>query len=336
VIVGPRVVVVDKIEFLELSAEEAVTKELGGEIVRWRAGDDEARLVVDADIVIAGETEITSPMISGMERCLAIICMGIGFDHVDVDAALEMGIAVVNHPGVWTDEVSTHALALLLGLSRQLVRTDAALRDGTGWMNEAAVTIGAAGTVRGATLGIIGFGRIGRMVARKAQAFGLRLLATDPYIDREVPKEYDARLVPLEVLLRESDFVSVHTPLTKETYHLVGEEQFRLMKPTAMFINTARGRVHDEAALLRALDEGWIAGAGLDVFEVEPTEVSNPLFARPNTIVTPHTAYYSPGAVAGLHERIADAIRDSCAGRLPYNTVNAGITGRSRIESRSR
>jgi D-3-phosphoglycerate dehydrogenase len=326
-----KVVAIDKNEFLELNAEEEAIAELGGSLVRWAPGDDEGRLVVDADIVLASEAEVTPPMIAGMERCLAIVCMGIGFDHVDVDAANEAGIVVVNHPGVWTDEVSTHAIALLLAVSRQLFPSDAMVRNQTGWSN-AAAAIMTSSSLRGATLGVVGFGRIGRMVARKAEPFGLRLLVADPYIDPEIPKEYGGELVDFKELLRRSDFVSVHAPLTKETFHLFDEDAFRSMKPNAVFVNTARGRIQDEQALLQALDEHWIAGAALDVFEIEPVTADNPLFARPEVIVTPHSAYYSPGAVAGLHDRIAKAIRDAIEGRLPYNVANPAVVGRSRIE----
>ncbi len=325
---------IDENEFVELGAESALIRELGGELVRWSPGSDIGRMVVDADVVLTGETETSAAMIAGMEKCLALVCFGIGFDHVDIDAATEAGICVVNHPGVWTDEVSTHALALMLAFSRQIVASDAVLRDRTGWTNAATAVMGAAAVLRGATLGIVGFGRIGRMVARKAEPFGLRLLVCDPYIDPEAPKEYGGALVSLEELLKQADFVSVHTPLTKETFHLMGEEQFRIMKPGAVFINTARGRVHDEGALLQALEEKWIAGAGLDVFEVEPPTADNPLFGRPDVIATPHSAFYSSQSVAGLHERVAKAIRDSLEGRLPYNVANPAVIGRSRIERR--
>lgn len=328
----PKVVVIEQSEFADLSAEESAAKGLGATFVVVPPGADASREVVDADIVLTGDAQVDPALIASTERCRAIIAFGIGFDHIDVDACNEAGIVIVNHPGVWTDEVSTHAVALILAFSRQLVLANDRLRQRDGWMPELVALQGSEATLRDATLGIVGFGRIGRMVARKMQPFGLKLLVHDPYIDPEVPREYGGEAVPFKELLANADFVSVHTPLTKETTHLFDEAAFAAMKPGAVFVNTARGRIQDEQALLRALESGRLRGAGLDVFEVEPVDPGNPLIGRPDVIATPHSAYYSPRAIAGLHVRIGKAMDDVLKGRLPYNVANPEVIGRTRIE----
>lgn len=328
----PKVVVVEQSEFSDLSAEESAAKALGASFVVVAPGADASREVVDADIILTGEAYIDPGLIASTERCKAIVAFGIGFDHIDLEACNEAGIVIVNHPGVWTDEVSTHAVSLLLAFSRQLVLANDRLRRREGWMPELVALQGSEATLRDATLGIVGFGRIGRMVARKMAPFGLNLLVHDPYIDPEVPKEYGGLAVPFGELLANSDFVSVHTPLTKETTHLFDEAAFAAIKPGAVFINTARGRIQDEKALLKALESGRLRGAGLDVFEVEPVESDNPLIGRPDVIATPHSAYYSPRSVAGLHVRIGKAMEDVLNGRLPYNVANPEVIGRTRIE----
>ena len=327
-----RVVAIDPDSSLFLDQEKAAVAGMGGTLAIRGPGDDPARMAADADIVLAGEEPVDAAMIGTMERCRAIIVFGIGFDHVDVDAATRAGIAVVNHPGVWTDEVADHAMALLLGLARRVPQSHELIREDKGWTAEAVALMGSSSTLKGRTLGIVGFGRIGRAVARRAAPFGMRLLVCDPYIDPEIPVEYGGELVSLQELLQRSDFVSTHTPLTEETYHLFSETQFRLMKPAAIFINTSRGKVQDERALLRALEERWIAGAGLDVLEEEPAAPGHALVGRRDTIVTPHSAYYSERSVAGLHERMIRAIADTMAGRIPYNLVNREVLGTSRIE----
>ncbi len=325
----PRVIHLDAPP-TDTSRERKYIEALGATFVPRADGDDPARLVVDADVVLAGGEQVTREIIGGMERCRAVVCYGIGFDHIDTRAATEAGIAVINHPGFCVDEVSNHALMLMLALSRQLHRADGMMRRHEGWMGEA-VAVMRDSTVIGRTLGIVGLGGIGRQVARKAAVFGLRVLATDPYIDESVATEHGAKLVPMETLLRESDFVTTHTPLNEETYHLFDEPQFRLMKPTAFFVNTSRGRCVSEAALLRALDEGWIRGAGLDVFEEEPVPSDHPLVGRSDTIVTPHVAFYSTRSQDELHDRIGKATADALAGRIPYNVANPEVLGHTRI-----
>ena len=181
------------------------------------------------------------------------------------------------------------------------------------------------GSIYGQTLGIIGCGNIGRMTARKAQCFGLKILGYDPYVDKSLAKESGITLVSLPELLKESDFVAVHALLNKETWHLIGEKEFKQMKPTAYFINTSRGSVVDEPALIKALQEKSIAGAALDVFEKEPVDSDNPLLKMDNVVVTPHSASYSDVAFKRLRTSVGQEAARVLSGRWPKNVVNKTV-----------
>jgi len=208
----------------------------------------------------------------------------VGFDNIDVKEATKRGIVVTNTPGVLTEGTADFAWALLMSAARRVVEADALVRQGkfVGW--DPLLLLG--GNIYGKTLGIIGFGRIGQAVARRAYGFNMKILAYHPSRVIEAPG-IAAKFVSLSELLKESDFITLHTPLTPETRHLIGEKELKSMKPTAYLINTARGPVIDEAALAKALKEKWIAGAGLDVYEKEP-EVHPELLKLPNVVLAPH------------------------------------------------
>ncbi|MDO8673334.1 MAG: NAD(P)-dependent oxidoreductase, partial [Dehalococcoidia bacterium] len=182
--------------------------------------------------------------------------------------------------------------------------------------------------IQGQTLGLVAFGRLARAVAVKAKVFGLRVLVYDPYVSAGIAGQYGVEFTSLERLLSESDYVSVHTPLNEETRHLFNADRFRQMKPGAYFVNTSRGPVVDEVALLQALQEGWIAGAAVDVFEKEPPDPDNPLFKLDNFIATPHLASYSDAAFADLRLRVAQEVSRVLTGRWPLNLVNVGVKSR--------
>jgi D-3-phosphoglycerate dehydrogenase / 2-oxoglutarate reductase len=278
------------------------------------------RLCRDADGVITQYGAFTAEVIRALTRCRVIARYGVGVDTIDLDAATARDIVVANVPDYGTDEVSSHAAALILALLRQIVRYDRAVRDGR-WDFRAGAPIA---RMRGLTLGIVGFGRIGRMVAEKLRPFGLNCLATDPYLTA-FPDWVEP--VPLETLLERADVVSLHCPLTAETRHLLGEARLRRMKPTAILVNTARGAVVDTAALARALREGWIAGAGLDVLEQEPLPPGHPLTTMDRVLLTPHAAFYSEGSILELKRRVARAVLDVLQGRRPASVVNPEVLG---------
>lgn len=242
----------------------------------------------------------------------------VGVDHVDVEAATRRGVWVCNVPDYCVDEVSDHALALLLALVRGVVELDRSVRAGR-WSHEAA---GSLRTVAGLRLGIVGFGRIGRALARKARALGMEVTASDPYLSDEEIEAEGVRPAALEALLRSSDAVSLHLPLTPETRHLVGQRELELLPEGAYLVNVSRGGLVDTAALLDALATGRLAGAALDVLEVEPPRAEHPAPCAPRLVVTPHAAWYSAQAEERVYRRAAAAILDVLVGRRPADAVN--------------
>jgi len=273
----------------------------------------------DADAIITSAARITRRVMEALPKCKAIVRYGHGFDTVDVDAATDNHIVVANNP-FGAEEVSNHVIALLLTCAKKLVFLNNCTKQGR-W-GEVSGALAPMGAIYGQTLGLIGCGLIGRMTGRKAQCFGLKILGYDPYVDKSLAKEYGITLVSLPELLKESDFVSVHTPLNKETRHLIGEKEFKQMKPSAYFINTSRGSVVDEPALIKALQEKWVAGAGLDVFEKEPVDADNPLLKMDNVVVTPHSASYSDAAFERNRRGVGQRAASVLSGRWPKNVVN--------------
>jgi len=277
----------------------------------------------DADAILVVFAQITRRVMEMLPKCKVIVRYGIGFDTIDIDAATDNSILVVNIPDFCVEEVSNHAIALLLACAKKLVFLNEGTKQGR-WA-ECKRAQAPMGSIYGQTLGLVGCGSIGRMTARKAQCFGLKVLGYDPYIDESLAKEYGITLVSLPELLKESDFVSVHTPLNKETWHLMGEKEFKQMKPTAYFINTSRGSVVDEPALIKALQEKWIAGAGLDVFEKEPVDLDNPLLKMDNVAVAPHSAGYSDASFKRLRTSVGQEAARVLSGRWPKNVVNKTV-----------
>jgi len=273
-----------------------------------------------ADAILTSAAQITRRVMEALPKCKVIIRYGIGFDTIDVDAATDNSILVVNIPDFCFEEVSNHAIILLLACAKKLILLNNGIKQGR-W-GEVSRALAPMGSIYGQTLGVIGCGNLGRMTARKAQCFGLKIFGYDPYVDKSLTKEYGITLVSLPELLKESDFISVHTPLNKETWHLIGEKEFKQMKPTAYFINTSRGSVVDEPALIKALQEKWIAGAGLDVFEKEPVDADNPLLKMDNVVVTPHSASYSDDAFKRLRTSVGQEAARVLSGRWPKNVVN--------------
>ena len=274
----------------------------------------------DADAILTVGAPMTRRVLGKLLKCQVIVRYGIGYDTVDVDAATDNNILLVNIPDFCLEEVSNHAIALLLACVKKVVKLNNLLKEGR-W-TEAKQAQSPMEPVYGQTLGIIGCGNIGRMTARKAQCFGLDVLGYDPYIDQDLASEFNITLFDLPELLKKSDYVSVHAALTKETYHLISEDQFKLMKRGAYFINTARGSIVDEPSLIRALREGWIAGAALDVFEQEPVDPDNPLLKMDNVIVLPHSASYSDAAFKRLRQSVGQEAARILSGKWPKNVVN--------------
>ena len=299
--------------------------------VECRNRDEALEAIREADVVMIGGFRVDAGMIAAMKRARVICGFGHGFEGVDVDAATRAGILVTNAAEICHLEVANHAAALILALNRKLVQYDRAMRRGV-WDRPAGRPIT---PLDGETLGLVGLGAIGQALARRLQPFGLRVIAYDPYVEEHPPRELGVRMIAdLHALLGESDWVSVQVPLNAETRHMLGEREFRAMKRTAYFVNCCRGGVVDEAALTRALEEGWIAGAGLDVFEQEPTDPANPLLRLENVIATPHAGGESTESAA-LSARVAS--RQAAAvlrGEWPNRVVNPAVFGRLRADGR--
>lgn len=280
-----------------------------------------AQTAADADALIVTESPITRRVLSSFDHCKAVLRTGVGFDCIDVQAATDNGIAVINVPDLWTREVANQAMMLLLAANRKLLEQESGVRENR-WLPSISAPVGPLHTE---TVGVVGLGRIGSAFARRIKAFEVELIAYDPLISDDAFEAVGATPVSFDELLARSDYVSVHTPLDEGTYHLIDEDALRKMKPTAILINTSRGPVVDEEALITALQEGWILGAGLDVLEKEPPDADNPLLGMNNTVLTPHAAHYSELSMALRPGRFGSEVAAVLDGRLPQNLVNGPV-----------
>ena len=311
--------------FFSMEEEAEELAKVNAEIVEVECANEDEIVAVaqDADAILLIFAPMTRRVTGALPKLKVIVRYGIGYDTVDVDGATDNGVLLVNIPDFCLEEVSNHAIALLLALGGKLVSINEGMKQGH-WA-EAQLARATVEAPYEQTLGLVGCGKIGRMTAKKAQCFGFRILGYDPYVDESVAKEHGITLVSLPELLKESDFVSVHALLNKETRHLIGEKEFKQMKPGAYFINTARGAVVDEAALIKALQEKWIAGAGLDVFEQEPVAPDNPLLKMDNVVVSPHCCSHSVASIKRLKTSVGQEAARVLSGRWPKNVVNKAV-----------
>jgi D-3-phosphoglycerate dehydrogenase len=316
----PLLVGVSDSVFPSLDLSRTVLSEVGAELRLAAAATPEAilRVAADADALLVTYATISADMIAAMTRCRIISRFGIGVDNVDLEAASRAGIVVTKVPDYCIDEVSDHTLALLLALARKIPASNAQVHGGK-WAMKAFVPMH---RLRGGVLGLVGFGRIPQLVAPKAQAFGLRVVAHDPFVPREVYARAGVEPVEFEELLAIADYVSIHVPLTPETRGLFGADVFRRMKPTAILINTARGPIVDDVALAQALGAGQIGGAALDVMPQEPPSGS-PLLGRDDVIITPHTGFYSEESLMELQRKATEEVVRVLNGQPPQNPVTA-------------
>lgn len=307
-------------------------RKVGAEFQIKSCGMTEDELIAagsDADMqIVLGVQPFTRRVIESFEKCKLLSVLGIGYDGVDVPAATELGICVSNNPYYCLDEVSDHAMTLLLACARKISRVDRAVRARK-WRTLIddihRELMPPAFRIRGQTLGIIGFGNIGRTLLPKAKGFGLRVVAYDPYVASSLGRALGVEMVDLDTLLAESDYITLHTALTPQNKHLLGIDQFRKMKTTAYLINTSRGGMIDEEALYTALSRGYIAGAGLDVTEQEPLSLDSPLLDMDNVILTAHTAYFSNQAQAELWQWPVEEALRMLRGEWPQALVNPGV-----------
>ncbi len=282
----------------------------------------------DADVVLTYYQPYTRRVISNLKKARLIHNTGTGYDGIDLQAATDCGI-IVSFPGDYCkEEVAEHTVALILACARKILRIDKAVREGK-WVSNAKPEIRKIWPpmfqLKGQTLGIIGLGRIGRLVAQRIRGFEMRVIAYDPYLPEELFKEVGAQSVDLDKLLRESDFVSINSALTRENRALLGLEEFKKMKPTAYLINTARGDIVDEKALVTALEKGYIAGAGLDVVEGERVPLDHPLLKFDNVILTGHSAFYSEESTYEIKRRLYDSVARVLKGEWPQWWLNPEV-----------
>lgn len=293
----------------------------GAELLVAESGDPDevVALAPGCDAILTCWKQVPPAALDAAPGCLVVGRYGVGLDNIPVERATELGIVVTNVPDFCVDEVAEHTLALILALNRQLVAFSRQTRAGE-WDNSAA---GPLHRLAGQTLGLLGCGRTGAAIAARARALGLRVLAFTRS-ERELPEGVE-RVAKLDELLAAADFVSIHVPLTAATTGMIGEPELRRMRPSASLVNTARGGVVDQAALVRALREGWIAGAGLDVLAAEPPDPNDALLQLDNVVVTPHAAFYSEEAIADLQQRAAANVAGVLRGEVPDNVVNPEV-----------
>ena len=304
---------------------ERAVLEAGGASVVVAPDGEEATLVElarDADAIMTCFAQVTENVVRAAERCIVIGRFGVGVDNIAVTAATELGIAVTYVPDYCVDEVSDHVMALLHAWNRKIALFDRSVKE-RGWGSQP-LTMRMM-RLRGKTMGIVGFGRIGQAVAVKARAFGLDILAADPVVPAGAVEDLGGRMTDLPTLLAESDFVSLHTPLTDATRNLIGRKELALMKQDAFLINAARGPLIDEAALYAALRAGTIAGAGLDVMIDNSPPHDHPLLSLDNIIITPHVAFFSQESTLELEQRAAAEVVSVMQGRMPDNLVNPAV-----------
>jgi len=297
----------------------------------WLTEDEIISHARDADAVIGVVTyqPFTRRVLKALENCRILAGIAVGFEMVDLEAAIECGMVVTNVPDYGIDEVSGMAITLMLGSGNKLLQVDKAVKERQVCFardREALLDIVRPKfRMRNQILGIVGLGRIGTASALKARGLGMRVMAYDPYVLDAVMESRGVKPVDLDTLLRESDFISLHTPLTPETSNMIGYEEFKKMKPTCYFINTARGGCVDQAALIRALQEGLIAGAGIDVTVDEPIAADNPLITMPNVILTGHSAWYSNSADFEIFYKPMTQVVAALKGEWPVYAVNPEV-----------
>ncbi|CAA9579410.1 MAG: D-3-phosphoglycerate dehydrogenase [uncultured Thermomicrobiales bacterium] len=300
---------------------------LAVEVETLLAPDDDTMIAVahGADAIVTASIDaVPRRVIEALPGLRVIGRYAVGYDNIDLDAAQEHGVVVTHYPGYCTDEVADHALSLILALNRRLVPSDRRLREGH-WVGHSLDTAFVAGgeiwPLREQTIGVVGFGRIGRAVVARLQPFGCRIVVADPYVDPTMIQAAGPDPVSLEDLIMTSDVVTIHCPLTPGTRHLFGPEQFRAMRPGSMLVNTARGPIVDGAALAAALRAGHLQCAALDVMEHEPVATDDPLLQTPNLIVTPHSAYYSERSMEVLRRETYVDVLAVLAGGTARTTI---------------
>jgi D-3-phosphoglycerate dehydrogenase len=306
-----------------LDIERAILDEVGAEIVVAPTGSAEEiiALAADVDALLACWKQVPTAALDAAPRCCIVSRYGIGLDNIPVDHATQLGIVVTNVPDFCLDEVAEHTLALIMACGRRIVPHVAATRQGI-WNQQLAPGMP---RLRGQTLGLVGYGNIAQAVAQRARALGMEIIAYTPRLAPDALAPWGRATNDLNELLAVADYVSLHLPLTPATRGLIDADALRRMKPTAYLINTSRGAIVDENALLAALDQGQIAGAALDVMSSEPPAPDHPLLRHERVIATPHVAFYSEAAIVDLATKAARHVAQALRGEVPDRVVNPAV-----------
>lgn len=315
----PKVVIAYN-EFPDTQIEEEILKHVGATVVHARRLDtpEAMEAAKQADALMVTIQQVSAEVVARLQQCQIISRVGTGLDAIDIPAATQRGIWVTNVPDYSVDEVSTHAVALLLAHARRIPTLVDSTRRGV-WDSKFVRPIQ---RLHGQTLGLFGFGRIGQAVANKARGFGLEIIIYDPFVEVQKLEAMGVKAVDLDTLLHTSDYISLHAPLTNASKRIINEQALGKMKPTAFLINTARGGLIDEDALLKALRDKQIAGAALDVFATEPPPPDHPLLHEERAMITPHIAWYSEAANHDVRVRGAEEVVRVLRGERPIYPAN--------------
>jgi D-3-phosphoglycerate dehydrogenase len=326
-----RKVLITDYAWKDLEIERAILARVDTNLLVPDTGseDELTALAAEADGILTCWKPVTAKVVQAAVACVAIGRYGIGLDNIDVAEATSRGIVVTNVPSYCVEEVSDHALALLLSLARKVTFYDRAIKSGVYDLQAETPLF----RLRGRILGVAGFGKIGRALYHKARGLGLKVIVYDPYIDQASRSGFDVEVVNFQGLLERSDFISLHVPLTPETRGIINRAALRQMKPSAFLINTSRGHLVDAEALREALDLGIIAGAGLDVLPAEPPAPGDPLVGHPRTIITPHAAFNSEESLVALRETAAEQMAAVLSGALPANIVNPEVLKQANLRA---
>lgn len=325
-----KVVITDH-EFLDLRYEENILKHTNIELVKTqcKTEDEVIEACHDAEGIINLYAPISRRVIDNLAECKVITRYGVGVDTIDLEAATEKGILIGNVPDYGIDEVSDHALALIMTLLRKITTSNAKVKNGSWDVNQ----IKPLRRLNKLTIGLVGFGNIPRRLSTKLQALGIKIIVSDPFLSEEFAKEKNVTLVSLGELCEHSDLISVHAPLNDSTRGMIGSEQFSLMKKGTYLVNTARGPVVDEDALLEGLESGKVAAVALDVIETEPIAPNHPFLTMENVVLTPHIAGYSEESAAEMRSKTALGIADVLIrGQYPKYLVNKNVKERVKLE----
>jgi D-3-phosphoglycerate dehydrogenase len=319
-----RVVITD-CDHGSIREEKEEFDRMGAELILAQVREEEELIRVgkEADGLINQYALLTRRVFENLPKCKVVARYGVGVDSIDLRAATDLGIIIANVPDYCIDEVASHAVAMMLTLTRKTAFFDRKVKSSQ-WDFRQGTPIH---RIQGKTLGLIGCGKIGFEVAKRISAFGVKVMAFDPYIQRTGEK---IELTDLETVLRKSDFISIHCPLNDSTQHLIGEQEFKKMERKPLLINTSRGPIVNEKALIQALEEGRISGAGLDVLETEPPDSKNPMLKMENVIFSPHVGFYSEESISELKRRTARNVSDVLRGRWPGSVVNQEVMGKTR------